>query len=47
MAYQRIAVLRPTIMRPFAVTARLDQSSPLQVSEMAGHFGLHYAESIG
>jgi hypothetical protein len=46
MAHQRIALLAPAIMHPFAVAPRVHQPSPLQVREMPGNFRLDYAKRI-
>jgi hypothetical protein len=47
MANERIAVLRPAIMRPFAIMPRLDQTRALEKPQVTRHFRLDDAERIG
>ena len=47
MTHEWIAMLRPSVMHPLSVACGLHQTGALQVSQVARHFGLHYAQGIG
>ncbi len=40
-------MLRPAIMRPFAITPRLDQTRALEMPQVTGNFRLDDAQRIG
>jgi len=44
--HERIAVLRPAIVHPLAVAARIDQAGPLQPGQMSLHLRLNQAKCV-